>query len=115
MRETDHYIGDLHTGIVDVVLDIDFSTRITQQPDKCVSQHRIPQVADMRRLVGINTGVLNQNLARGYVSGRPSVSDQRRGHPSAIDFDIQIAGRRNLHLRDALDRADPRADRFGDL
>ena len=86
VRETNDHIGHLHTGIVDVILHIHFPARITQQPNKRVSEHRIPQVTDMRRLVGINAGVLDQNLARRQSSaeGFRSATSAAAIHPRSI-------------------------------
>jgi len=72
-------------------------------------------VADVGGLVGIDAGVLDQNLSGGNVSVWLLIGGERNGHPGAIDFDIQVSRRRDLHSGDALDGADFGADSFGDL
>ena len=69
----------------------------------------------MRGLVGIDAGVLDQNLAGRNLGGRLPVGGEGGGHPCPVDPDVQIAGRSNLHFGDALDGTDLGADRFGDL
>ena len=115
VRETDDHVRDLHAGVVDVVLDIDFPARVTQQADKRVAEDGVAQVADVRGLVGIDAGVLDQNLSRGNCGGRLLVGGERSGHPGAINLDIQVARGRDLHFGDAFDGTDLGADGFGNL
>ena len=82
MREADNYVGHLHAGVVDVVLNVDFPARITQQADERVAENGVAQVSDVRRLVGIDAGVLDQNLSGGDVGGR--LLDQRRARRPAM-------------------------------
>ena len=60
MEEADDYIGDLHTGVVDVVLDIDFLSGGAEETDEGVAEDGVAQVADVGGLVGIDAGVLDQ-------------------------------------------------------
>ncbi len=70
--ETDHDIGHLNAGVVDVVLHLDRDALGAQSPHQQVAEHGIPQVADVRRLVGIDVGVLDDDLARhGGARGAP--------------------------------------------
>ena len=115
MRKANHHIGHLHAGVVDVVLNVDFPARKTQQPDKRVAENRVPQVPDVRRLVGIDARVLHQNLAGRNLSGRLLVGGEGGGHPSPVDPDVQVTGRRHLHSGDAFDGPDLRPDGFGNL
>ncbi len=88
MREANHHIGHLHAGIVDVVLNIHFPASKPQQPDKRVAENRVPQVPDVRRLVGIDARVLDQNLAGWNLDGRLLVGREGSGHPSPVDSDV---------------------------
>jgi len=72
-------------------------------------------VADVGGFVGIDAGVLDQNLSGENFGGRLLIGGERGGQPGTIDFDIQISGRRDLHFGDALDEADFGADGFGNL
>ena len=60
----DHHIGHLHAGVVDVVLHIDLLPRRAQQAHKRVAQNGVAQMPDVRRLVGIDAGVLDQRVHR---------------------------------------------------
>ncbi len=65
VQKADNDVRNLHAGIVDIVLYIHFPAGKTQQANEGVAQDGIAQVADMRGLVGINAGMLNQNLPGG--------------------------------------------------
>ena len=73
-KSHDH-VSYLRASIVDVVLNIHFPAGEVQQPDKGVAKNGVAQVADVRRLVGIDAGVLDQNLARRQFS---DVASRRR-------------------------------------
>ena len=78
MQKSDDDVGDLHAGVVDVVLHIDFAAGDAQQANKGIAQDRVAQVADVGGLVGIDAGVLDQNLAgRNFGLGR--LSGEHRG------------------------------------
>ena len=81
-NESDHHVGHLHAGVVDVVLHVDGVPGGAQQANKSVAQNGVAQMPDVRRLVGIDAGVLDQNLAANVgsafaVSGRLSVAVSR--------------------------------------
>ena len=88
MREADHDVGHLHASVVDVVLDVDFPSGITQQANERVAEDGVAQVSNVRGFVGINARVLDQNLARRNIGWSFPVSGKRRGHPAAVDFYI---------------------------
>ena len=64
MHEANHHIGDLHAGVINIVLHRDLGAAGPQQTDEGVSQDGVAQMADVRRLVGIDAGVLHQNFFR---------------------------------------------------
>ena len=72
VQESNHHVGDLHSGVVDVVLDVHFPARKAQQADERVAEDGVAQVADMRGLVGIDAGMLDQDFAGGSVRGGDS-------------------------------------------
>ncbi len=60
MHEAHDHVGHLHAGVVDVVLHVDFLTGSAKETDEGVSENGIAKVADVRGLVGIDAGVLDQ-------------------------------------------------------
>ena len=66
MQKADHHIGNLHAGVVDVILYIDLLARGAQQAHKGVAEDGIAQMADVRGLVGVDGGVLNQCMERTF-------------------------------------------------
>ncbi len=62
MQKADDHIGHLHAGVVDVVLHIDLLPGGAQQAHKRVAQDGVAQVPDVRSLVGIDAGVLDQRV-----------------------------------------------------
>ena len=62
MCQSNDDIGDLDPGVVDVVLHIDLLAGGSEQTHKGVAENGIAQVADMRGLVRIDTGVLDQRV-----------------------------------------------------
>jgi hypothetical protein len=113
--ESDHYVGNLHPGVIDVILNVDFPAGVPQQPDEGVSEDGIAEVADVRRFVGIDAGVLDQNLSRWNFGGRLPIGRELRGQEGSINFDIQISWGRNLNLGNALDWAHFSPNRLGNL
>src|ERR1035438_4388155 len=63
MKEPDHDIGNLHPSVVDVVLNIDCVPSRSQQADESVAEDGVSQMPNVRSLVGIDSGVLNQDFA----------------------------------------------------
>ena len=85
MSESNDHICDLHSGIVDIVLNVDFPALKAQQAHERVAQNGIAKMSNMRSLVGINAGVLDQNLA--VLEFRPALYDRRPGpQPSRRDL-----------------------------
>ena len=69
--EADHDVGHLHAGVVDVVLHLDRYALGAQPAHQQVAEHGVSQVADVGRLVGIDIGVLDDDLAgRALAGGR---------------------------------------------
>ena len=64
MQESENHVRHLHAGVVDVVLHFHATPGVAQQPRERVAQHRIAQVADVRRFVRIDAGVLDHDLWR---------------------------------------------------
>ena len=115
MQKSDHHIGDLHAGVVDVVLHVDFLPGSAQQAHERVAENGVAQVSDVRGLVGIDAGVLDQNLARGDC--RRSASDRRQGRPpqARVDPRVDVSGAGDFQLLEAFDRTNAGDDLFGNL
>ena len=115
MQESDDHIGDLHAGVVDVVLHIHFSAGETQQADEGIAQDGIAQVADVRRLVGIDAGVLDQNFAARHFDFGLSIGGQSGGQGRTIDPGIDIARAGEFEFLEAFDRTESGDDFLRDF
>ena len=62
MGEPHYDVGNLGASVVDVILHIYALPRGAQQANEGVSENRIAQMTDMRRLVGIDAGVFDQRM-----------------------------------------------------
>ena len=114
MLESHHYVGHLHTGIVDVVLHLDARARRAQHTHECVTQRGITQVPYVGGLVGIDIGMLDDDLLAGARNRGSFRLRREEGYTicSAVEPDIDIAVAGHLHGGDARDRPDL-ADQFG--
>ena len=63
LAEADGDVRDLDAGVVDVVLDLDLAAEEAEQPSERVAQRGVAKVADVRRLVRVDRGVLDDRLA----------------------------------------------------
>ena len=95
--EAHHHVGELHAGVVDVVLDLDRMAEGAQGAHQDVAQDGVSQVADVGRLVGVDVGVLDDDLAG--VSGlrgehRPLESARIRSSPgSGTEVELTVGER----------------------
>ena len=62
IQKAHHHVRHLDAGVVDIVLHIHMRARGLKQADKRVTQNGIAQMADVGRFVGIDAGVLDENL-----------------------------------------------------
>src|SRR5579859_6785561 len=115
MRKPDYDVRNLYAGIVNVILNVNFPSRVAQEAYKRVAQDRVAQMSNMCSFVRIDARVLNQNFAVRSVGWRLSIGNERLRHPRAVDLHVQVAGWGDLHLGDAIDGSDVAFDRFGDL
>ena len=77
--EADDDVGDLHAGVVDVVLHVDRIAAEAQQADEGVAENGVAQVADVRGLVGIDASCARrESWPFGDGGGRVSILDQAR-------------------------------------
>ena len=80
VMEAHHHIGHLHAGIVDVILHFHAVPAGTQHTHECIAQRGVAQMPDVRRFVGIDIGVLDDDLLIGTRRGFHFAAEQRRRH-----------------------------------
>ncbi len=121
MQKSNHHVGDLHARVVDVILDVHFPARKTQQPDERITKNGIPQMPDMRRLVGIDARMLDQHFAGVNIRGHErkslerKIGGQRRSQFGAPYPDVDVPRARHLKFFKTGDRTDPGNDFLGNL
>ena len=113
--EAHHHVGHLHAGVVDVVLHLDAMAARAQHAHERVAQRGVAQVADVRRLVGIDVGVLDDDLFARAGGGLGLAAQQRRGVGAAVEPDVDVAVAGHFHRRHAGDGADLLDQLGGDL
>ena len=89
LQKANHHVGHLHARVVDVVLNVDFPARGAQQPDERVAENGIAQMSDVRGLVRIDAGVLDQNFAGRNFDWRSSDRRQCGRHPRTVDLTLR--------------------------
>ena len=65
VNEANHHVRHLHARVVNVVLDFHVASPEAQQADKSVTQDGVAQMPDVRGFVGIDAGVLDEDLDSG--------------------------------------------------
>ena len=107
MKEGENHVGDLDAGIVDIVLHLNAAAGKVFEANERVAEHRVAQVADMRGLVGIDAGVLDDDLGGiGRRHGRLPSRFFARGPEKigAVEKRVQVAASGDFDPRDAFDR-----------
>ncbi len=93
-EEADDDVGHLDTGVVDVVLHLGAVTEPAQAAHQHVPQHGVAQMTDVCGLVGVDVGVLDDDLAglgrggggRGQrVSEESSAPEAKVAKPGTLD------------------------------
>ena len=109
MKKPQNDIGNLHPGVVDVVLHLDAPAGVPQQPLEGVAEHSIAQVPDVRGLVRIDAGVFDDRLRRAG-TGRNRFSSGMLGRAfekrCAVQVRVQISATGNFQSRNSFDRCD---------
>src|SRR5439155_1394967 len=91
----------------EIVLHLDGASQEPQAAHEGVSQGRIAQVADVRRLVGVDVRVLDDDLARNLRVADPAVpagADACRelvGERASIEVEVQVPGSGDVDSPDA--------------
>ena len=117
--KANHDVGNLDACVVDVILDFDGAALSAHHTDECIAQYGVAQMADVRRFIGINVGVFDDDLAGvGASIGAGSAGfagEQGRSVRAAIEADVDVAVAGHFHGCDARNRADVRDEIGGDL
>ncbi len=111
--QADHDISDLHARVVDVVLDLDRASLKAQEPDQRVAERGVAQVTDVRRLVRVDRGVLDDHFPRLRRGGRDLAGEAGLDERGTIEKQIEVAVRGGLDARDAGERTDRRLELLG--
>src|SRR5271168_530021 len=61
-EQADDHVGDLHAGVIDVILNLYAMAGVAQDADQGVAEHGVAYVADVRGLVRVDAGVLDDNF-----------------------------------------------------
>ena len=92
MAEGDDDVGDLHAGVVDVVLRLDAVAEPLQAADEGVAHDGVAEVADVRGLVRIDVRVLDDDALAAVASRRHDGADVRRRERAAVEAEVEVAG-----------------------
>ena len=105
LHEPEDDVDDLDAGVVDVVLDLDRLSFISETAGQGVAEAGVPQVADVGGLVGIDVGVLDDDLplfgGEGGPAGRADGLGEDRG---LVEPEVEETGAGDLGFDDAFDR-----------
>ena len=78
MQKRHHDVGHLHAGIVDVILHFHRAAGGAQHAHERIAQNGVAQVSDVRGFVGIDVGVLDDDLVAIFAAStvvlRPAAS-----------------------------------------
>ncbi len=76
LAESEDDVGDLNTGVVDVVLHLDRNAAESLDAHERVAERGIPEVPDVRGLVGIDGCVLDDRLGSSIGHRRSAIVDR---------------------------------------
>ncbi len=102
--EADDDVGDLDAGVIDVVLDADLVAGLVvvgaQKTLEGVAEDGVAEMADVRGLVGVDAGVLDEAEAGATDVGVPAGGDLEDSG-GAVEADVEVTCSRDLDTRDA--------------
>ncbi len=105
--EPNHYVGHLHARVVDVILHLHGPAVRAQHADERVAQHRVAQMADVRGLVRIDIGVLDDDLAGNRLAGFVRCVQHGVTVRAAVQPHVDVAVARHFERRHAVNRSQP--------
>ena len=112
-KEAEDHVRDLDAGVVDVGLNFDPVAQITEDPGESVTEGGVPEMADVRRLVRIDAGVLDDVDAV-----RCSRADRGQRLPDPhfpVEEDIDVSGTGHFHPSHLGTLGERTRQRLGDL
>ena len=127
MSERDHYVRDLHAGVIDVVLHFHSPARAPQEPHEGIAQSGIAQMPDVRGFIGIDVGVFDHVLGlAGLLAGRARfrttfdsgvrrLGESRLKKCRAVEEEIDVPRAGQFHARYSGNRGKFGGDLLGDL
>src|SRR5665213_2033090 len=92
MLKAHYHIGNLHSGVVNVVLHIHFLPGSAQQLYKRVAQDCVAQVSNVRGLVGIDAGMLHQRMKSRRGTRRSLSASHSAPSSSSIEPRVDVSG-----------------------
>ena len=101
LAKPDDDVRYLHAGIVDVVLHLDRCLAEAEHPCERVAKRCVPQVADVRRLVGIDGRVLDDRFLLARAERRDVAAQPCEQKRRAIQVQVEIPVWRRDQARDA--------------
>ena len=114
--QADDDVGDLDAGVVDVVLDVDLFAGGAEEANEGVAEDGIAEMADVRGLVGVNAGVLDDGAALVAGCGLDFVAcGEGFGGGGAIEAGVDVSGACNFESSEAGDGAERGDDFLGNL
>ena len=106
MDEADDDVGDLDAGVVDVVLDADLVAALVgvgaEEALEGVAEDGVAEVADVRGLVRVDAGVLDEAEAGAADVGVLVGGDAADGG-GAVEADVEVAGAGDFDGGDAFE------------
>ena len=101
-EETDHDIRHLDSRVVDVVLDLDLVSEVAQAAHQDVTEHRVAQMPNVGRLVGVDVRVLDDRLSRGIGPAVVLLAQDSGQEDIALQEEVEEAGPGDLDPLDLL-------------
>ncbi len=117
LLKADYDVGDLDAGVVNVVLHVDFVAGGAQQPHERVAQNGVTQMADVRSLVGVDAGVLDEGVRRALEFAATQVNLRRRHHEhdsGTIEPRVDVACAGDFEARETVNGAESGHDLLSD-
>jgi hypothetical protein len=110
VEETNHDVGDLHAGVVDVVLDLDRMAGVAQDTGHGVAEDGVSYMPDVRGFIGIDAGVFDDHLSGYFCWGKWRVASgewrDRIPKCGAVEVCVQVSRTGDLDSRNAINLAE---------
>ncbi len=115
LHETEDDVHDLDARVVDIVLDLDLLALVAKAAGERVAQARVPEVADVGRLVRVDVRVLDDDLL--FLGDEPRPADIPEEAPeifAPVEEEVDEAGPGDLDLEDAVEPGEEPGRLLGD-